>query len=127
MLQRRLINGELLVNTLPLTFVGVVLSLNVFPAPVLVALVPVLGASLLGVSLTKLWMELVVSRLLKYLPTTSPTYVLCDITTVLSTSKYDGILASKYQHPKTSSYFAADPGVVQRLTLLLWVQALQNC
>ncbi|CBJ48396.1 expressed unknown protein [Ectocarpus siliculosus] len=57
-LLRRLINGALLLNTLPLTFIGVVLSLNVFSVSVLAALVPALGACLFGLSLAKLWMEL---------------------------------------------------------------------
>ncbi|CAM9545716.1 unnamed protein product, partial [Ectocarpus fasciculatus] len=57
-LLRRLINGALLLNMLPLTFIGVVLSLNVFSVSVLAALVPALGACLLGLSLAKLWMEL---------------------------------------------------------------------
>ncbi|CAM9896168.1 unnamed protein product, partial [Hapterophycus canaliculatus] len=58
LLQRRLINGGLLLNTLPLTFIGVVLSLNVFSASALAALAPAVGACLLGLSLAKLWMEL---------------------------------------------------------------------
>lgn len=62
MLLRRLINGALLLNTLPLTFIGVVLSLNVFSVSVLAALVPALGACLFGLSLAKLWMELAVSK-----------------------------------------------------------------
>ncbi|CAN0289566.1 unnamed protein product, partial [Ectocarpus sp. 12 AP-2014] len=57
-LLRRLINGALLLNTLPLTFIGVVLSLNVFSVSVLAALVPALGACLFGLSLAKVWMEL---------------------------------------------------------------------
>lgn len=61
-LQRRLINGGLLLSVLPLTFIGVVLSLNVFSASVRAAFVPVLGACLLGLSMAKLWMELSVSR-----------------------------------------------------------------
>lgn len=61
-LQRRLINGGLLLNVLPLTFIGVVLSLNVFSASVRAAFVPALGACLLGMSMAKLWMELSVSR-----------------------------------------------------------------
>ena len=60
-LHRRVIHGGLLLNTLPWTFIGVVLSLNVFSAAVLAALVPVVGACLLGLSLAKLWMELAVS------------------------------------------------------------------
>lgn len=60
-LQRRVIHGGLLLNTLPWTFIGVVLSLNVFSAAVLSALIPAVGACLLGLSLTKLWMELAVS------------------------------------------------------------------
>lgn len=62
MLQRRQINGGILLNTLPPTFIGVVLSLNVFSASVLAALVPALGACLLGLSLAKLWMELAVRK-----------------------------------------------------------------
>ncbi|CAN0013498.1 unnamed protein product, partial [Scytosiphon promiscuus] len=58
LLQRRQINGGLLLNTLPLTFIGVVLSLNVFSASALEALAPAVGACLLGLSLAKLWMEL---------------------------------------------------------------------
>lgn len=56
-----MIHGGLLLNTLPWTFIGVVLSLNVFSAAVLAALVPAVGACLLGLSLAKLWMELAVS------------------------------------------------------------------
>ncbi|CAM9331408.1 unnamed protein product, partial [Pylaiella littoralis] len=57
-LQRRLVNGALLLNTLPLTAIGVVLSLNVFSTAALAALVPVLGTSLFGLSLATLWMDL---------------------------------------------------------------------
>lgn len=60
-LHRRWINGGLLLNTLPLTFIGVVLSLNVFSAGALAAIVPALGACLFGLCLAKLWMELAVS------------------------------------------------------------------
>lgn len=60
-LQRRLISRVLLLNMLPLTFIGVVLSLNVFSAAALAALVPALGACLFGLCLAKLWMELAVS------------------------------------------------------------------
>lgn len=58
-----MINGGLLLNTLPLTFIGVMLSLNVFSVSFLAALVPPLGACLFGLSLMKLWMELAVRRL----------------------------------------------------------------
>lgn len=61
-LQRRLINRVLLLNVLPLTFIGVVLSLNVFSAAALAALVPALGACLFGLCLAMLWMELAVSE-----------------------------------------------------------------
>ena len=59
---RRQINGGLLLSVLPLTFIGVLLSLNVFSSSVLAAFVPAVGACLLGLSLTKLWMNLAVRR-----------------------------------------------------------------
>lgn len=46
---------------IPLTFIGVVLSLNVFSAAALAAIVPALGAILFGLCLARLWMELAVS------------------------------------------------------------------
>lgn len=61
-LQRRLIHRSLLLNTLPLTFMGVVLSLNTFSDSVRAAFVPLFGACLLGLALAVLWIELAVSR-----------------------------------------------------------------
>lgn len=56
-----MINGSLLLNVLPVTFIGVVLSLNTSPAVLQSFLIPGFGACLLGLSLAVLWMEMTVS------------------------------------------------------------------